>query len=166
MVDWESLETQAQWKAALQDLLLHSDRALYRALDVLHGCQTEDEAQDRCTKWHNGMGFSASDAPLLSRIWEKVARGNYLHEWEYLELRRRLPKYWKQLMAMSPHHRTAKGEARQKEREVSRAPESARDEPWAVVPMPKQKGGSEGVSGVLDVPETAPTAQPVQGTLF
>lgn len=108
MVDWENLKSQRQWKEALTHLMLNSDRALFKALDVIYGAQTDDEARDRCTKWHNGVGFTASDAYFLTKLHDKRENGRYLHEWEYLELRRRMPKYWKQLMYLSPYYHGGK----------------------------------------------------------
>jgi hypothetical protein len=44
----------------------------------------------------NGVGFTAPDAPRLSKLAEKIMQEDLLSEEEEWELCYRLPKYWQQ----------------------------------------------------------------------
>lgn len=96
-------------KEGVNALLMVSDRAVTRALTKLHGFQTSLEQTTRCTRAHNGKGFTACDAGFLSSLAERVKRGQTLTPQQLGAVRRpnakghcRLAKYWRQLLGHTP----------------------------------------------------------------
>ena len=70
---------QGKWnKETIEALLQRSDGAVERALVVLHNRQTPDEKRALTTTHHNGRGFGAFDARILSSMAGWVKRGNTL----------------------------------------------------------------------------------------
>jgi hypothetical protein len=66
------------------------------AARFLYANQTFEEQDRKKTQYANGSGFTAPDAPLLSRLAEKLKAGKPLNAGEEQALRCRLPKYWGQ----------------------------------------------------------------------
>lgn len=64
-------------RPAMLDLLERSDVAVERSLLVLYARQTQDERNAQQTVEHNGMGFGAFDAELLSSFAEQISRNRY-----------------------------------------------------------------------------------------
>lgn len=62
-------------KAAINTLLMNNDRAVCRALVVLHNRQTSSEQITQTTNEHNGIGFTGADAEFLSSLAERVKKG-------------------------------------------------------------------------------------------
>lgn len=62
-------------RAAMLDLLDRSNVAVERALLVLYARQTEDERAAGATTEHNGRGFGAVDAELLTSYAQQVETG-------------------------------------------------------------------------------------------
>lgn len=58
-------------KQSIQELLCRSDKAVERAMVVLHEYQTADERQEGQTRWNNGVGFMTMHA----------RRGTYYAKW-------------------------------------------------------------------------------------
>ena len=67
----------------------------------LYAMQTDDEQAQEETIHYNEVGFSSGDAPVLSRIAEKLRNGPALSPKDERELVRRLRKYWRQFIEMN-----------------------------------------------------------------
>ncbi len=87
-------------------LLQTDDRAVIRALLVLHDRQTTDEQSSEDTRYHNGVGFKSCDARMGSSMAKFFQRNGYLTPkqisyWRKLDKRgnMRIAAYWKQLLA-------------------------------------------------------------------
>lgn len=71
-----------------------------KALQVLYNRQTVDEQISMQTTNHNGKGFTAFDAKVLTDLALK-ARSSRLKSYHYDTLSKRLPKYWRQIVEVS-----------------------------------------------------------------
>ena len=76
-------------------------RALYRVADK----QTETEYRMDATHDHNEVGFSASDASILTSFAKQHHSKNFLTEKQMLWLRKLLVKYSGQIMDMSDNEK-------------------------------------------------------------
>lgn len=87
-------------KESICQLLQCNDRAVERALVRLYEAQTQDERQAGETRLRNGVGFTAWDAPLYSRLARDILAGRPLGPAAFWRLRRKrgITKYWKQLL--------------------------------------------------------------------
>lgn len=95
-------------KSDIVNLLMSNDRAVVRALVVLHNLQTEDERASRAT-WHtNNRGFNAPDAKKLSAFAEKVKNNQRLTSDEISQSRNRVLKYAEQLLLIAKAKALAK----------------------------------------------------------
>ena len=65
-------------------------------LEMLYELQTPSERSGRKTQECNGSGFTAPDAPILSRLAEKLSSDGTLSVADETILKWRLPKYWRQ----------------------------------------------------------------------
>ena len=79
-MDYQTLISAARasgtWnRDAINALLITNDRAVERALVVLHDRQTESEKDSRQTTQNNGVGFSGLDAEFFSSLAERVKKG-------------------------------------------------------------------------------------------
>lgn len=118
MVDWGKLSTftQAQWKEYLQNLVRTNKKALYRAIVVIADYQTPEEKAWGMTIDHNGVGFGAVDAEMMTALALRLKNGGELTERELAICRNKMPKYWRQLMILSKrrmeHERKSSNEGR------------------------------------------------------
>lgn len=90
--------TTAWDKEAIQALLARNDKAVIRALLQIWARQTPSEKSARDSRTLNDVGFTAADAPKLSRIAMQVARGMALSPGEIDFIRPRIMKYHRQLL--------------------------------------------------------------------
>lgn len=96
--------TQNWKKAEIQELLSVSDLAVCRAILRIYEAQTEHEKSCKTTQEDNGVGFSAFDAEILSSFAEQLAKKKQygiplsLTPKQMPLARKRVKKYWKQLM--------------------------------------------------------------------
>lgn len=97
---WNDL-TQAQWKDQLHDLLKHSDKAVERAIVVIYDGQSDDEKRKGRSLAYNNIGFNRVDTEPLSIMAEQLLSGRHLTSRQLNEARRKMPKYWRQLMNVS-----------------------------------------------------------------
>lgn len=97
---WNNL-TQAQWKEQLHDLLKHSDKAVERAIVVIYDGQSDDEKRKGRSLAYNNIGFNRVDTEPLSIMAEQLLSGRHLTSRQLSEARRKVPKYWRQLMNIS-----------------------------------------------------------------
>lgn len=88
-----------QWdRSSIQELLLTSDKAVARALLQLLERQTPGEQSSFSTQVANDRGFTAADAPTLTKLARRVQRNISLSPAELALARHRLLKYHRQLL--------------------------------------------------------------------
>ncbi len=87
-------------KEEIQEKLKTDLRWTERGLVVLHNRQTEDEQKSKDTYDRNGRGFNSVDGKSLSYCAEWVKKGNHLSGKHLEKVRRKLPKYWKQILEL------------------------------------------------------------------
>lgn len=78
-------------------LVQTNDKVLYGALRKMYDMQTDEEKSLGNTHVHNGVGFNAYDAPLLSSIYKSLEQYGHLTNGQKETARDRLKKYSKQL---------------------------------------------------------------------
>ena len=79
-------------------LLNTSDKAVCRALVVLHSRQTDDERDSQSTRHTNGRGFSQFDAAFLSSLAEQYERRGSLSPKQIACARKKVVRYAGQLL--------------------------------------------------------------------
>jgi hypothetical protein len=94
-------------KAAIQNLLASSDRAVERALVALHARQTSDEQVSMTTKHVNRRGFSQYDAEFGSKLAEVVRKGYRLTPKQVAAARKMVSHYWRQLIEVADQTKSA-----------------------------------------------------------
>ena len=72
-----------------------------KALVVVYGNQTADEQASQSTHNLNGEGFTGVDGEILSSFAEQYKRWNRLSQKQMTLLLKKMPKYWKQIIAVS-----------------------------------------------------------------
>ena len=93
-------------KEAIQALLQRSDKAVVQALKTIYARQTATEQRAHQTTDANNRGFTAFDAEVLTDIAQKLPRYNDRLTMGQLKLvRRRIQKYWRQLLEEIPDER-------------------------------------------------------------
>lgn len=85
----------------IKQLLETNDQMVVRSLVKLYECQTADEQVERETKHHNGVGFSAFDASILSSFAQQVKQNRRLSVKQMEIARKKLTRYSKQLTAIA-----------------------------------------------------------------
>ena len=98
---WETFTNQQQWKEYLQNLVRTNKKALYRAIVAIAEYQTPEEKAWGMTIDHNGVGFGAVDAEMMTSLALRLKNGGELTEKELAICRNKMPKYWRQLMIIS-----------------------------------------------------------------
>lgn len=101
MKPWEQFKNQTQWKEYLQNLVRTNKKALYRAIILIADLQTPEEKAYGATIDHNGVGFGAVDAEMLTALALRLRCGGELTERELAICRNKMPKYWRQLYRIS-----------------------------------------------------------------
>ena len=74
-----------------------SQKWLHRGALALYQRQTADEQSNCSTKYHNGQGFTAVDAPFLSSLAEQLLKGRSLSQKQNDYARKCMQKYAAQL---------------------------------------------------------------------
>jgi hypothetical protein len=92
----------------ITQLLRTNDKAVCRALVVLHERQTADEQSDKATRWHNLQGFMPMHARMGSSMAQFYLRNGYLSTKQLAYWRRvtpsgkaRIEKYVGQLLKVA-----------------------------------------------------------------
>lgn len=94
-----SEEIKVWTKQDVIDLLDRSDKAVARAIMVIFSRQTDSERAQGETVEHNGVGFTAFDAPFLTSLAERLPQyGNRMTERQLVVARKKIRKYWRQLL--------------------------------------------------------------------
>jgi hypothetical protein len=83
----EKLGTDAQWAL--------------RGLVVIYQNQTQDEQSDGVTRERNDIGFSGADSEIMSSFAEQYERWGRLSQKQLAIVFKKMPKYWKQILAVS-----------------------------------------------------------------
>jgi hypothetical protein len=90
----------AKLKEVVRTQLATNRRWQLKALQVIYSLQTTEEQKVKGTKVHNGVGFTAFDAQILTDLAEK-SKFSCLQNYHYGILAKRLPKYWRQIIQVS-----------------------------------------------------------------
>ena len=72
-----------------------------KGLSVIYNYQLEVEQESKDAKFHNGVGFSALDAEILSSFHEQYEKRKNLSEKQFAALFKMMPKYAGQLVRHS-----------------------------------------------------------------
>lgn len=88
-------------KAFIQHKIDTDPRWTKAAIKKIFEKQTEDEKRTEHTSNHNNVGFNGTDAPLMSSFAKQLLRGRDLSEKQMSWARRKMKKYWRQLMNYS-----------------------------------------------------------------
>lgn len=87
-----------KWNASnIAEMIKKDDHIRERGIRAIYARQTADEQQVRHTKHHNGIGFTAADAPFMSYCARMLAQGKMLSPQDIERSRNILPKYRRQL---------------------------------------------------------------------
>lgn len=85
-------------KAKVQKLLAENDKAVARALLLVYARQTASEQAAEATTEHNGVGFAALDAEILSSFAKFYKRAGFLTAKQMAVARKKVMKYWRQIL--------------------------------------------------------------------
>lgn len=85
-------------KDDIKNLIATKEQAVYRALLLIYSKQTASEQAIDATTDNNGVGFSGLDAEILSSFAKFYKRTGFLSEKQIAIARKKLPKYWKQIL--------------------------------------------------------------------
>ena len=69
-----------------------------RALIRIYERQTSEEQLKETTVTENGIGFNGNDAEILTSFAKQYLTRNYLSEKQIGILKKKMPKYWKQII--------------------------------------------------------------------
>jgi hypothetical protein len=85
-------------KESIQELLDKNDEAVYRAMLQIYDRQTADEQKYKDTHLYNSVGFTGVDAEIMSSFTESYKKWNKLTPKQMVIARKKMKKYWKQLL--------------------------------------------------------------------
>jgi hypothetical protein len=88
-------------KETVQNLLRTNDIAVYRGLLAIYARQTDAEKASNATVLHNTVGFTGCDGEILSSFAKQLQSRGFLSEKQMVILRKKMLKYWKQLVAVA-----------------------------------------------------------------
>lgn len=88
--------------------LTHDSRWAIKALLEIYKFQTRDEKREKRAKYLNNIGFSATDAKILSSFAQQYVRKNSLSDKQMYRLHKEIPKYWKQIVYISDEDKLMK----------------------------------------------------------
>lgn len=100
MADQQTLiDTPTVWtKSKIQSLVTNNEKAAIRALKVVYANQSDFEKEVGTTVADNGIGFTGSDAELLTSFAKQYQRAGFLTNAQLAILKFRIKKYWRQLL--------------------------------------------------------------------
>ena len=96
-IKWNEL-TVNQWKPVLQCLMITNEENLKKCILKIYEFQTNEEKKYHIAKEENELGFNKVDAEEMSKIAEKLLRGEELTKCELAKSKNKMLKYWKQIM--------------------------------------------------------------------
>lgn len=89
-------------KDQIVEMLQTNDRAVTRAVVAIYKRQTADEQRSETTRVSNNIGFNHADAPYLSWCAKYAINRRSNLSGKHLEKsRKRMMKYWKQLLEIA-----------------------------------------------------------------
>lgn len=107
MTKYADCKTKTARIAFIREQVGYNPQWAVRALVRIYERQTADEQASQTTKVHNGIGFTGADAHILSSFAQQVQRGRKLSEKQMAILRKRIPKYARQLEAIASEEKQA-----------------------------------------------------------
>jgi len=90
-------------KSYLRDKLANSDAWAYHCLEVIYDNQTPLEKGLENTREENGIGFTGVDGEILSSFAKQYASRGFLSSKQMAILKKKTPKYWKQVLELCDH---------------------------------------------------------------
>ena len=90
-------KTQKQIKDAIKQLITTNEKAAIQAMLRIFEYQTDEEQATGTTYFYNGVGFSGSDAEILTSFCKQYQKKGYLSEKQYGLLFKKIGKYAGQL---------------------------------------------------------------------
>lgn len=91
-------------------LIQNNEKVLYSSLKHLYDCQTDAEKSVGNTQEHNGVGFSAYDAPFLSAMVKSLEKWGHLTNGQKEKTIPILVKYRKQITKLANEYEAKKYE--------------------------------------------------------
>jgi len=107
LANWEELNQlrdiikKADVKAFVQKQLSEKDSWAIKALQLIYSYQTATEKQTEHTSIKNCIGFSGSDAELLTSFAKQFDTKKWLSNKQLTIIKKRMKKYWKQIIDAS-----------------------------------------------------------------
>lgn len=103
MISGKSLEkfknfSKDDWRDYICGVIDENDEAALRALKIVYDNQTSSEVLHGKSELRNGIGFSNSDAMVLTRYGYLCSRGHEVSDGGIAIIKRRVKKYWRQVM--------------------------------------------------------------------
>lgn len=106
------------WTAEnIMEVFSTNEDQMCKGLVLIYRRQTADEREDKVTRNKNGVGFNAFDAEILSSFAEQYLRRGWLSDKQIAILRKKLPRYRRQLAEIA-NEQEALREARRQEEAV------------------------------------------------
>ena len=93
--------TKQQIKEFVRGKLANDTRWALHGLTKIFDLQTEEEKEYETTSVHNGVGFTGTDGEILASFAKQYIKRQWLSEKQMAILMRKMPKYWKQIIALS-----------------------------------------------------------------
>ena len=88
-------------KEYLREKLSTSDAWALRCLEVIYDNQTPGEQTSDSTNCDNGIGFTGTDANILSSFAKQYRSRGTLSPKQMVILRKKAKKYWKQVLVLT-----------------------------------------------------------------
>jgi hypothetical protein len=85
-------------KDKIQNLIATNDNAVYNAMMRIYERQTRDEQEVKDTRVWNTVGFTGVDGYIMSSFVENYKKWGKLTEKQMNIARKKMKKYWKQLL--------------------------------------------------------------------
>ena len=98
---WEPCKTKKERIEKIRALLKENDLAVKRGIVAIYRRQTDEEKCTDATRLHNGIGFSAYDAPFLSSLAKQLLDGKELSPKQLAIGRNKICRYSIQLASIA-----------------------------------------------------------------
>ena len=98
---WEPCKTKKERVERIRKLLKENDMAVKRGIVAIYRRQTDEEKCTDATRLHNGIGFSAYDAPFLSSLAKQLLDGKELSPKQMAIGRNKICRYAGQLASIA-----------------------------------------------------------------
>lgn len=98
---YSEIKTQKEKINYVRGMLGSNPQWALRGLMRVYANQTAEEQNIEATVEHNGVGFTGSDAKLLSSFAEQVQRGRQMSPKQLAIIYKKMPKYSRQLVKLT-----------------------------------------------------------------